>query len=265
MIKLIATDLDNTLLDHITGEVPESTAHLFHQAAQKGVLTAVATGRCFPSALAAAQKIGARTPVICYNGSLIKWGDTGDVIARSYIGVDTIRRVAAFCRENGLYLQCYDDDDVIICEADGPGLRRDPDLAVAGFRAVGDFLTYPDLHPTPKMLIVDRADLVPARLVELAEFFPELDFCQSEPYLIEVIPKNAGKGKAVAQLTQLMGVKQEEVMALGDNTNDLPMLRWAGLGVVVSNGVDAVKAEADYVCEKERSEGVEEALRKFVL
>ena len=72
MIKLIATDLDNTLLDHITGEVPESTARLFHLAAQKGVLTAVATGRCFPSALAAAQKIGARTPVICYNGSLIK-------------------------------------------------------------------------------------------------------------------------------------------------------------------------------------------------
>jgi hydroxymethylpyrimidine pyrophosphatase-like HAD family hydrolase len=130
MIKLIATDLDNTLLDHITGEVPESTARLFHRAAEKGVLTAVATGRCFPSALAAARTIGAHTPVICYNGSLIKWGDTGEVIAHTLIDPDTIRQVAAFCRREGLYLQCYDPDDVVVCERDCAGLRVDPDVKV---------------------------------------------------------------------------------------------------------------------------------------
>ena len=264
MIKLIATDLDNTLLDK-SGQIPESTAALLRQAAQKGVLTAVATGRCYPSAKGAAGVIGAQTPIICYNGSLIKRGDTGEVLAQTYVTPEQIRAVSDFCHQNDLYLQLYDYDDVILCEQDCEGLRVDPDLAVVGFREIGDYRVYPDLHPTPKMLIVDRADLVPARLVELAACFPELDFCQSEPYLIEVIPKNAGKGKAVAQLAQLMGVKQEEVMALGDNTNDLPMLRWAGLGVVVANGVESVKAEADYVCEKERSEGVEEALRKFVL
>ena len=70
MIKLIATDLDNTLLNK-AGRIPESTAALLRQAAEKGVLTAVATGRCFPSALEHAHTIGARTPVICYNGSLI--------------------------------------------------------------------------------------------------------------------------------------------------------------------------------------------------
>jgi len=264
MIKLIATDLDNTLLNK-EGKIPDSTAALLHQAAEKGVLTAVATGRCFPSALGAARTIGAHTPVICYNGSLIKWGDTGEVLAKSYVEVDTMRALAVWCRERELFFQSYDYDDVIVCEEDGPGLRRDPDLAVVGFRIVEDFQTYADLHPTPKMLIVDWSDQVQARMAQLAQDFPMLDFCQSESYLIEVIPKGAGKGKALAQLAELMGVRQDEVMALGDNTNDLPMLRWAGLGVVVSNGVPSVKAEADYVCQAERSEGVEEALRKFVL
>ena len=97
MIRLIATDLDNTLLNK-EGSIPETTAALLRQAAEKGVLTAVATGRCFPSALEHARTIGARTPVICYNGSLIKWGDTGEVIAQSRIDADTIRLVAAFCR-----------------------------------------------------------------------------------------------------------------------------------------------------------------------
>ena len=107
MIKLIATDLDNTLLDK-TGRIPETTAALLRQAAENGVLTAVATGRCFPSALEHARTIGARTPVICYNGSLIKWGDTGEIIAQSRIDTDAIRQVATFCRREGLYLQCYD-------------------------------------------------------------------------------------------------------------------------------------------------------------
>ncbi len=264
MIKLIATDLDNTLLDK-QGQIPDSTAALLHQAAQKGVLTAVATGRCYPSALNAARKIGARTPVICYNGSLIKWGDTGEVLAKSYIYPEDIRAVSQFCHERELYLQCYDYDDVLIIEEMCDGARIDPDLETVGCREVGDLRLYAGLNPTPKMLIVEQPEKVAARIAELEAHFPRLSFCQSQPWLIEVMPQDAGKGKALETLARLMDVRREEVMALGDNTNDLPMLRWAGLGVVVANGVEAAKAEADYVCAGERSEGVEEALKTFVL
>jgi hypothetical protein len=124
----------------------------------------------------------------------------------------------------------------------------DPDLAVVGFREIGDYRVHPDLHPTPKMLIVEQAEKVSARLKELEAVFPDLAFCQSQPWLIEVMPKTAGKGLAVAKLAEIFGVKQEEVMTLGDNTNDLPMIRWAGLGVAVGNAVEALKAEADYIC-----------------
>ena len=264
MIKLIATDLDNTLLDE-QGQIPESTAALLRQAAQKGVLTAVATGRCYPSAKGAAGIIGAQTPIICYNGSLIKRGDTGAVLAQTYIEPQQIRAVSAFCHQNELYLQLYDYDDVILCEQDCEGLRVDPDLQVVGFREIGDYRTCPDLHPTPKMLIVEKPEKVPARLLELENAFSDLAFCQSQPWLIEVMPQNAGKGLAVAKLAEIFGVEQAEVMTLGDNTNDLPMIRWAGLGVAVGNAVEALKAEADYVCSAQRSLGVEEALKKFVL
>jgi len=263
MIKLIATDLDNTLLWR-DGTIPESTVSLLHQAMKKGVTVAVATGRCFPSASVHAKTIGEETPVICYNGSLIKQGN-GEVLARSYVEVDTIRKVAAYCRERGLYCQSYDLDDVIICEKDGPGLRRDPDVKVAGFREIGDFQTFEGLHPTPKMLIVDKPETAQERIEELYLLFPELDFCQSEKYLIEVIPKNAGKGRALRMLADILRLKSDEVMALGDNTNDLPMLRWAGLSVAVSNSVPSVKAVSDYICQNERSLGVEEAIKKFVL
>ena len=264
MIKLIATDLDNTLLDR-TGKIPDTTAALLRQTAQKGVLVAVATGRCYPSALEAARTIGAQTPIICYNGSLIKRGDTGEVLAKTCIEPRQIRAVSEFCHRNDLYLQLYDTDDVVLCEQDCEGLRVDPDIAVVGFREIGDYRIHPELHPTPKMLIVEQPEKVAARLTELQETFPDLSFCQSQPWLIEVMPQNAGKGLAVAKLAQLLGFTRDEVMTLGDNTNDLDMIRWAGLGVAVGNAVEALKVEADYICAAERSLGVEEALKNFVL
>ena len=264
MIRLIATDLDNTLLNE-QGQIPASTASLLRQAAEKGVLTAVATGRCYPSALAAAKTIGAATPIICYNGSLIKRGDTGEVLAQTCITPQQIRAVSEYCHRNDLYLQLYDYDDVVLCEQDCEGLRVDPDVSVVGFREIGDYRVHPDLHPTPKMLIVEQPDRLAARLLELENTFPDLSFCQSQPWLIEVMPPNAGKGLAVAKLAEIFGIRQDEVMTLGDNTNDLPMIRWAGCGVAVGNAVEALKREADYVCTAHRSLGVEEALKKFVL
>ena len=54
-------------------------------------------------------------------------------------------------------------------------------------------------------------------------------------------------------------------MACGDNANDIEMVKWAGIGVAVANATDALKAAADYICVNERSEGAEEAIKRFVL
>ena len=66
-------------------------------------------------------------------------------------------------------------------------------------------------------------------------------------------------------LWNALGVTKEETMALGDNTNDALLLEHAGLAVSVANGVPSLKAISDYVCEAERSEGFDEAVRRFVL
>ncbi|MBQ3534740.1 MAG: HAD family phosphatase [Clostridia bacterium] len=263
MIRLIATDLDNTLLDS-TGAIPESTAALLQRAAQQGVCTAVATGRCYPSALAAAKTIGAATPVICYNGSLIKRGDTGEVLASSHIVPSMIRQVSEYCHANDLYLQCYDQDDVLVIEELCDDARLDPDLPLVGCREVGDLRLYAGLKPTPKMLIVEQPDRLAERMADLQRSFPRLSFCQSQPWLIEVMPPDADKGRAVAKLAALLGIPRAQVMTLGDNTNDLSMIRWAGKGVAVGNAVETLKREADYVCTAHRSLGVEEALKTFV-
>ena len=158
----------------------------------------------------------------------------------------------------------YDHDEIVV-ESLRLDMHNDPDLQFARHREVGDFLKDP-LFDTPKMMIAADPKEVPALQAELEKMFEGRIFCaQSEPHLIEIMPASVNKGTALVALCLEMGIRREEVMALGDNTNDMHLLQAAGLAVAVGNAVPALKEYADYVCEGERSDGFREALEKFVL
>jgi len=82
---------------------------------------------------------------------------------------------------------------------------------------------------------------------------------------VEVTRKGTTKQTMLARYAELCGIRQEEVMAVGDHLNDLEMVAWAGTGVAVGNAVPGLKEAADYVTVRERSYGVEEAVKHFCL
>ena len=263
MIKLIATDLDNTLLDK-DGSVPPETVAALAKAEEKGVTVTVATGRSFASARGVAEMIGGNGLAICYNGSQIRQLADGMVLYSGCVDKDVQRGIIEFVHERGLYLQMYDNDEIVV-ETLRLDMHNDPDLKFASHREVGDFLKEP-LFDTPKMMIAADPAEVPALQAELEEMFAGRIFCaQSEPHLIEIMPAAVNKGTALAALCQEMGIRREEIMALGDNTNDMHLLQAAGLAIAVANAVPRLQEYADYVCKGERSEGFREAIEKFIL
>ena len=263
MIKLIATDLDNTLLDK-DGSVPPETVAALAKAEEKGVTVTVATGRSFASARGVAEMIGGNGLAICYNGSQIRRLADGMVLYSGCVDKDVQRGIIEFVHERGLYLQMYDNDEIVV-ETLRLDMHNDPDLKFASHREVGDFLKEP-LFDTPKMMIAADPAEVPALQAELEEMFAGRIFCaQSEPHLIEIMPAAVNKGTALAALCQEMGIRREEIMALGDNTNDMHLLQAAGLAIAVANAVPRLQEYADYVCQGERSEGFREAVEKFIL
>ena len=263
MIKLIATDLDNTLLDK-DGSVPPETVAALAKAEEKGVTVTVATGRSFASARGVAEMIGGNGLAICYNGSQIRRLADGMVLYSGCVDQDVQQAIIEFVHERGLYLQMYDNDEIVV-ETLRLDKHNDPDLKFASHREVGDFLKEP-LFDTPKMMIAADPAEVPALQAELEEMFAGRIFCaQSEPHLIEIMPAAVNKGTALAALCQEMGIRREEIMALGDNTNDMHLLQAAGLAIAVANAVPRLQEYADYVCKGERSEGFREAVEKFIL
>ena len=100
---------------------------------------------------------------------------------------------------------------------------------------------------------------------QLRKEFDHLYITASKPPYLEVMHPEATKGRALAAVAEYFGVKQDEVMAVGDSYNDLEMIRWAGLGVAMANAPSVVRKEADYVTCSNDENGVAEALERWVL
>lgn len=261
MLRLIASDLDHTLLN-IDKEISPETLDALRRAEKDGVILTVATGRSFRSANRYAEQISPDCKLISYNGALVKDGEK--VIFEKSLTLDLMKQLLDFVYEENLYIQFYEDHRILYDQRIEP-IWRDPDIDYIGKIELETFDGY-NLKPSPKALIVlepERREEVMEKLQ--AEFGDVLHITNSRDFLIEVMMKGVSKAAALACLTETLGVERAEVIACGDNGNDLEMIEWAGTGVAVANAVDAAKSAADYVTEAERSLGVLEALERFVL
>lgn len=262
MIKLVVSDLDNTLLEK-DNKINDKTLTILKECLSKGVFIVLGTGRLYQSAKIYKDIIGEETYIICYNGSLIV--DNKDkVVFSKNLDVGLMKKIVDFCKLKNLYCQFYEDGKILV-ERVTEETRIDPDLKNAKAIEAIDFALY-DFKPSPKAMIVADPNLVGVYQEELRDFLDdEVYIAQSQNYLIEIMPKDVDKGKSLEYLCGKLKIKSSEVMAIGDNTNDRKMLNFSSYSIAVANAVDDLKDAAFYVCENERSLGVAEALNKFVL
>ena len=266
MIKLIATDLDNTMLD-VNGLVTDETKRLLALAEARGVQIALSSGRSIYSVKGVGASIGLPFCAICYNGGLVITHASEDeedrVIHEAFLDEECFRVIVDYAHREDLYVQGY-DRGVIVVEDLRTDIHPDPDLRYAEYREVGDLLSV-DFFKTPKLLVSCDPAEVPHHMEELRRLLGDrIYMAQSESYIIEVMPAGVNKGAALGILADALEIGVDEIAAFGDNTNDLPLLRAAGTAVAVANAVDAVKAEADIITEGTRDRGFNEALKMLI-
>jgi hydroxymethylpyrimidine pyrophosphatase-like HAD family hydrolase len=94
----------------------------------------------------------------------------------------------------------------------------------------------------------------------------DINLFTSKPYFLEIMPKEAGKGTALARVAQMLGIEQKAVMAIGDSMNDEGMIRWAGTGVAMANADERLKKIADMVTERSNEDdGVADIIEQYLL
>lgn len=263
MIRLVALDLDDTLLNSQLAISPETAASI-KRAMEQGVTVTLATGRMYRSALPFALELGLDVPLVTYHGALVKTSRSKEVICDWPVPLGPARDVVRLAKEFGFDINLYVDDELYA----GTGHRyinAYVNLAKVPYRQVPDLLDV--LHKEPhKILLIGEEEKLDEFDAVLRKQFPgQLHIAKSKPYFLEITSAAGTKGHALDELTRNMGISQQEVMAVGDSYNDLEMLEFAGTGVAMGNARPEIQAKADFVTLSNEENGVAAAINKFVL
>lgn len=262
-IKLIAMDLDDTLLDD-SQQLTKRTQIVLRQAMDAGVAVTIATGRMFQSALPFALQLGITLPLIAYNGALIRDRLSGETIFHRPIEIGLAQELADLFRQRGWYLQKYVDDRLYVSELDENACFYADYAKVEAISQGADFYRM-TAEPT-KMLSMGEPEELAVIAAELtAKYNGRLYLASSKRRYLEMVDARVNKGQALGFLAGLLGVAQSEVLAIGDSMNDVDMLEYAGIGVAMGNANPRVKAAADFVTLRNSEDGVAAAVEKFVL
>lgn len=285
MIKLLALDLDGTLLNS-RGKISETNKRAVKRAEEKGVLVTIATGRRFRDALPVGLELELNAPLITHNGALLKYAQDLKTIAVSIIEHKTVAEILRVGKEFG-------DDALLSADPTGKGVlyydtMSDENIPLQKYVAWSKTLHGADaddaVHHVADLENI-AADLETvhisfsgkcALMIEMEQVLKEelgasvnilttvyerLDFT-----LIDVLPPDASKGAGVEKLAVINNLTAENVMVMGDNFNDLEMLHYAGTPVLMGNAVPELLENTRFEQTLSNDEnGVALAIERFIL
>ena len=267
--RILFLDLDGTLLDDEKHISPGNRAAL-ERALRAGHRVVITTGRALSSAKTQAGQLGLDGPgcyIIAFNGAVIYDCGAERVIDSLPLDMDAFFAVVDECNRRGVFVQTYEGEDVAVePQNDNDTVRRYCSISRMRYRVVADLCR--DLREAPpKALIADfdrRAPLEEMQQWIRDNLSDKIDCFFSSPYYLEVVRKGLNKGQAVIELCRRLDVPISNAIAVGDEANDLSMIRSAGIGVAMANGIDPVKQAADYVTERDNNhDGVAEVVERF--
>ena len=262
-IKLIIFDVDGTLVDD-DQKLCLKTIKVIQSLQRKNVLVSLATGKIFPSVRQVVDNLGIQAPLILSNGALLQQPNR-EIIFSSYLKREILQTIldnyrgydadlALFTHAN-IYIkkETYNTNHIRIC---GEKMEE-----------IGSWVNIEDQFPTVcKALLVNRRDEEEMlRLKELLvnKLGDKVTLSAGTSNTIEVMSAGVSKGTGLGDLSKFLNIKLENVMAFGDQINDISMLEIAGISVAVDNAIDEVKKMVDVVIKSNNDSGPAEFLEEW--
>lgn len=264
MIKLIALDLDGTLLNSEKRVTPY-TRGVLRRAMARGVHVTLATGRMIGGAAYFGRQVGVNAPLICCNGGVVQGMDAPEPLFMRCLPQETVRRLLTLCHARGWYANWYIGREIFVEHFDAAYFHAYRTVEDFKVREVGDdFLSYTE--NVIQCVIRDLAGEVAPKVAVVERELPgEIAAQQNTGTSADLTPPGVTKALGLSFLMEQYGLTPAEVMACGDADNDLPMLRFAGTAVVPENGLPEAKALATYHAASNDEDGIAKAIEQLVL
>ena len=265
--KLIVSDFDGTLIDDNQQVLPKVRTAIENYVACGGIF-AVCTGRMTCCILPRVRELGLKGLVVAYQGTVITDIESGKILKYGGISSAGIAEICRNVKELGQPVNVYCGDDLYTdIPKDNEYLQKYE--RIVGIDAkyvdgdIADFVLKNDLF-CQKVAILIAPNEQEAVFKELQRRLGDrYDVTCSAAVLIEISPLGDNKGEAVKYLADKFGIPIEKTVAVGDNLNDLSMVKVAGVGVAVGNAVAALKNAADFVALSNNDGAIAQIIEKF--
>lgn len=281
MYKLIAIDLDGTMLNSY-GVVTENTKNTIKETIAKGTEVIIASGRPIDSIKAIAKEIESENYFIAGNGALIYDIKKDEIIYEKYMTKQKVLEIIKICEENSISYNVYTNKtilatalkyNVLYYHKENLKKQENKKTNISIVKDMYEYVKNMDEEKFLKITVCDENQSIfnsiirKLRTVEEIEVLDVLHMSRKmikqgtedipiEYYYTEISLENVDKWNAIEFLIEKLNIKQEEVVAIGDNINDKKMIENAGYGVVMKGSTPVVTEIADYITDTNNEEGV---------
>ena len=259
MIKLVATDIDGTILAP-EGEFTQSVKDCIKRLCDDGIRVVLVTGRMHSATVQVAEELNLSLPLVSYQGGLVV--ENGKVLYERYLTEELANSVIDWAKKENIHLNLY-SNDCLYSESDCYEVQRYS--KVQRVQYVVKSFDEINKDKINKLLAIDyeNPDRIARFEKELQEHFKDVYIVKSTPYFLEFSNPEASKRAAVEFLQNYWGLKKEEILTIGDQNNDIALLRAGGVKVAMGNATEELKAEADYITASVFDDGFVRAMEKF--
>lgn len=285
MYKMIILDLDGTLLDDYK-EISQENIDMINKAYnEKGVISVIATGKPIYQAESIAKSVNKEFAkyIIASNGAIIKDTENDNYIEKQCLSKEEVLNLLDICEKykveyiiNTTNLTLLENEFIATNGEKGANYTIKENMRehilnnnfdVLLFLILGTKDDIPNIESILKECRKEIEDNIPnieMSLVSKYKLKKKEDEQEYVTYYIDVMKKGSTKKKAILKLADHLGIKQEEIIVMGDGGNDIPMFEVAGLKVAMGNAREELRQKADYITDDNNSSGVAKAIKKFI-
>jgi hypothetical protein len=264
--KVLVLDIDGTLTNS-RKEISPETKKGIQETLKRGHKVILASGRPTPGMRRYEQELELEKYggyLLSFNGARIVECRTGEIVYQRILPLNLVPGLYNFAKQNGCGLITYLGDKVISAFEPDEYVRLEAGINGLEIQVVENFKEYVDFDINKCLMTAP-----PERAAELEKelagrYGDRLSIYRSEPFFIEIMPKNVDKAASLDHMLETIGLTREDAICCGDGFNDISMIKYAGVGVAMGNAQPAVKDAADYITGTNDEDGLVQVMKEFI-
>ena len=290
MYKLVAIDLDGTLLDSY-GKVSDYNKEALIKAQENGVMVVLSSGRPIASVKSFAQDIGAKDYIVCGNGAILYDLKKDEIAYGDYIDRNKVLKLIKICDDNSIFYSVYTDKLVLtksysfnmkVFNYENLDKPEDKKTNIKIVDNIYDYIEKNEDVNVLKITICDEDKVIFRRIINIFKEIPNLSVLDVahmsrkmirignqdypiEYFYTEITNENVNKWKAIEKLIEIEKINQADTVGIGDNLNDKELIQNSGLGILMANADPKMQEYSDVMTDDNNSDGVGKAIYKYVL